>query len=236
VRLLAALTLLVVTGLGIGVGWAAQNRPAPAAPEAETTTSAPQPSLPADVPQTALGPPERPASRALGKPFDRGRLVNGVPFPPEGLDHFTWDPVRDQSPNRVSRRWATDHTVARILETLAAFRIAHPESPPVGVGDLSREHGGEFGRRYGGHGHASHQNGLDADVYYPRKDRLLEAPTAPGQVDRALAQALVNAFLRAGASDIFTGPSLNLRGPKRIVRPLVHHDDHLHVRIPPPPE
>jgi protein MpaA len=30
---------------------------------------------------------------------------------------------------------------------------------------------------------------------------------------------------------IFVGPHTGLRGPRRIVRPLVHHDDHLHVRL-----
>ena len=38
-------------------------------------------------------------------------------------------------------------------------------------------------------------------------------------------------FVRAGAVRIFVGPSLRLRGPRRIVTPLIHHDDHLHVRI-----
>ncbi|HEX8120528.1 MAG TPA: penicillin-insensitive murein endopeptidase [Solirubrobacteraceae bacterium] len=237
-RLLAALAGLLATGCGIGVGWAAQERPAPNAPDAiaiEEAVPAPQTApavVPGEPPPTpAVGPPVRPRSRALGLPFSHGRLVNGVPFPPVGIDHFTWDPALDRSPSRVWRRYGTDQTVHRILVTLAAFRESHPEAPPVGVGDLSRPHGGEFGRRYGGLGHASHQNGLDVDVYYPRRDKLLTAPTKPSQVDRRLAQALVDAFLRAGATDLFVGPSLNLHGPKSIVQPLVHHDDHVHVRF-----
>ena len=219
-----------MAGVGIGVGWAAQDRPAPAPPDVETEA----PALPPEAPPTpSVGPPDRPASRALGQPFQRGRLLGGVQFPAEGLDHFTWDPVLDQSPNRGWRRWGTDRTVVRVLAALERFRIAYPAAPPVGVGDLSRRYGGNFGKRFGGLGHASHQNGLDVDVYYPRKDRLLRAPTSPRQVDRVLAQGLVNAFLRAGATDIFTGPSLGLRGPRRIVRPLIHHDDHLHIRFRP---
>ncbi len=102
------------------------------------------------------------------------------------------------------------------------------------VGDLSRPQGGVFDRRYGGLGHASHQNGLDVDVYYPRRDGLPLAPVRPGQVDRRLAQDLVDRFVAAGAEKVFVGPRLGLRGPRRVVQRLVHHNDHLHVRIPNP--
>ena len=237
-RLLAALALLSVTA-GLGVAWAAQDRPfrppppVEEQPAPEPPATAPAPLPPEPPPTEAVGPPERPKSRALGLPFHRGRLLHGVPFPPEGIDHFTWDPVLKQSPNRVWRRYGTDHTVQRVLLALAAFREAYPDAPPVGVGDLSRTNGGEFGRRFGGLGHASHQNGLDVDVYYPRVDRLLKAPRRPAEVDRLLAQGLVNAFVRAGATDVFVGPALNLRGPKGVVQKLVHHDDHLHARFRP---
>ena len=54
-------------------------------------------------------------------------------------------------------------------------------------------------------------------------------------VERLLdeAQERADAFVRAGATHVFVGPSLRLRGPKRIVQPLVHHDDHLHARFRP---
>ena len=230
-RPLATLAALALAGCGIESGKAAQEQPPPAPPPpapVETTPLPPQP-----PPTTSVGPPRRPRSRALGLPFRGGRLVNGVPFPPTGADHFTWDPVLKQSPNRVWRRYGTDRTVQRVLAALARFRSAHPDAPPVGVGDLSRPRGGSFGRRYGGLGHASHQNGLDVDVYYPRIDRLQEAPRDAREVDRVLAQTLVDEFLRAGAIDIFVGPSLRLRGPRSIVQPLVHHDDHLHARFRP---
>ena len=185
----------------------------------------PQPVVPAEPPRPAV------ESTSLGTP-STGRLRDGVPFPPAGEGFFTWDPILKQSPNRVWRRYAPDRTVARILRLLAEFRPAHPAAPRVGVGDLSRPKGGVFDRRYGGLGHASHQNGLDVDVYYPRRDRLLKAATRPSQVDRLLAQGLVTAVVRAGATDVFVGPSLGLRGPRGIVTALRHHDDHLHARFP----
>ena len=57
------------------------------------------------------------------------------------------------------------------------------------------------------------------------------APVKPSQVDRELAQELVDRFVAAGAVKVFVGPHLNLKGPRKIVVPLIHHDDHLHVRI-----
>jgi murein endopeptidase len=154
-----------------------------------------------------------------------------VQLPAEGIDWFTWDPVLKQTPNRGWRRWGTDRLVRTVVEVLAAYRLANPLAPRVGIGDLSRRHGGDFGARFGGLGHASHQNGLDVDVYYPRLDGLERRAYKPSQVDRALAQQLVELFVAAGARTIYTGPSLALRGPRRVVTSLVHHDDHLHVRL-----
>jgi hypothetical protein len=76
-------------------------------------------------------------------------------------------------------------------------------------------------RRFGGLGHASHQNGLDADVYYPRRDRRERAPR---RVDR---------FVAAGAQIVFVGPSTGIHGPAGVVQVLVCPDDHPHVRLPP---
>ncbi|HKH31004.1 MAG TPA: penicillin-insensitive murein endopeptidase [Gaiellaceae bacterium] len=169
-------------------------------------------------------------SYALGKPWE-GRLANGVQLTREGVDHFTWDPVLKRSPNRGWRLWGTDRLVRTVLAVLDDYHAAHPEASRVGVGDLSRPRGGDFGAQFGGIGHASHQNGLDVDVYYPRRDGEELAPRRVGEIDRALAQDLVNRFVQAGAVKIFVGPHTGLRGPRRVVRPLVHHDDHLHVRL-----
>jgi murein endopeptidase len=170
------------------------------------------------------------ASRAAGAPWD-GRLVDGVQLPAEGRDFFTWDNVLEQQPNRGWRRWGTDRLVSLLLDVLARYRAGHPGVPRVGIGDLSRPHGGFFGAVYGGLGHMSHQNGLDADVLYPRADGRERRAYAPRLVDRALAQDLVDAFVAAGARQVYVGLNVGLRGPGGVVSPLVHHDDHLHVRI-----
>ena len=193
-----------------------------------------------------LEPGTRPASRGPVAPHaaiewrtslslgthTSGALRNGVRLPAAGATFFTWDPVQRRSPNRPWRRWGSDRLVRTLLRVLAAYAARHASAPRVGVGDLSRPHGGDFGPRFGGVGHASHQNGLDVDVYYPRRDRRERAPRQPAQVDRRLAQDLVDRFVQAGAHFVFVGPHTGLRGPRRVVQVLpAYHDDHMHVRF-----
>jgi murein endopeptidase len=171
-------------------------------------------------------------SRAVGLPY-AGSLVGGVRLPPQGVHFFTWDPVLRRSPNRPWRRFGTARLIRTLLTVIDAYAAAHPRAARVGIGDLSRPHGGDFGPRFGGIGHASHQNGLDADVYYPRLDRRERVARSVDQIDRRLAQDLVDRFVRAGAQFVFVGPDTDLHGPAGIVEVLVHHDDHMHVRLPP---
>lgn len=167
-------------------------------------------------------------SVALGT-HTAGRLEHGVRLPVEGPTFFTWDPVLRRSPNRPWRRWGTDRAVRAVLRVAREYRAAHPGAPRMAVGDLSRRHGGDFGPQFGYIGHVSHQNGLDVDVYYPRRDRREVAPRDASDIDRRLSQELVNRFLRAGAGVIFVGPNTGLTGAR--VEVLPQHDNHLHVRF-----
>lgn len=168
-------------------------------------------------------------SVAVGTPSS-GRLVRGVQLPAEGALFFTWDPVRRTAPNRHWRRWGTDELVRVLLRVVRGYSAAHPEAPRVGIGDLSRRRGGPFGPK-----HATHQNGLDADVYYPRLDRRERPPRRVEQIDMRLAQDLVDRFVRAGAQVIYVGPGTGLRGAPGVVMALWNHDNHLHVRMPAKP-
>jgi murein endopeptidase len=226
--LIAAFLLALGTGVAVALASPMQEQQEPPPPAEPTPVASP---TPAPAPDEA---PDRPIawrhSRAIGLPY-AGHLRNGVKLPPDGRDFFTWDPVLRQSPNRPWRRYGTDHLIRTLLVVLRDYRMAFPEAPRVGIGDLSRPHGGEFGKRFGALGHMSHQNGLDVDVYYPRWDGLEKRAHTPDLVDEELAQALVDRFVAAGAVKVFVGPSLHLEGPRRVVAKLIHHDDHLHVRL-----
>jgi hypothetical protein len=170
-------------------------------------------------------------SRAVGLHWDGG-LINGVRLPAEGEHYFTWDPIRKRSPNRNGRLWGTDRLLRTVLRVIDEYAVAHPDAPRLGIGDISRRTGGDFGPRYGWPGHASHQNGLDVDVYYPRLDGEERAARRVSQIDLRLSQDLVDRFVAAGAIKVFVGPNTPLKGPRGVVEALPRHDNHIHVRLP----
>jgi len=217
----------------VGARTFAQTPPPPVptvAPMPTGPVPLPPPTTPAPVAQPAA--PTGP-SRAIGQPW-HGRLVNGVQLPEVSGDWLTWDPVLKQIPNRPERRWGTAKLIATIKRVLASWHLAHPEMPQLLIGDLSRPHGGVFDQRYGGLGHASHQNGLDADIYYPRRDHRLLAAYRPDLIDRPLAQDLLDRFVAEGVQFVFVGTRTHLHGPRKVVQVIAHHNDHMHVRIFPP--
>ena len=229
-------TGVVVLATGSPAGQAATSLPVtpPAAPPPAT---APDPGSSAE-PGTTVA---RPAKIHLRKSRSRGshtsgRLRRGVQLPASGVHYTTWDPILRRGPNRHWRRWGHDRALRTILRVIKSHRKANPGSPRVLVGDISRPRGGDFGIRYGKPGHASHQIGLDVDIYYPRRDRREIAPTRFGHVDPVPSQDLVSRFVSAGATFVFVGPKTGLRGPRRVVMPLAHHDNHLHVRFPAQPD
>jgi murein endopeptidase len=220
---ICAAALAVLCSLALGAcGWrelAARLEQPQAAPRAE------KPARKAATPRIQWR-----RSTAVGSP-SAGRLVRGVRLPASGEHFFTWDPVKRRSPNRHWRRWGTDRLVRLVLRIARDHRADHPGATRMAVGDLSRPHGGDFGPQFGYIGHASHQNGLDVDIYYPRADGRERAPRDASQIDRKLSQDLVDRFVAAGAVTVFVGPNTGLTGPPGVVVPLINHDNHLHVRI-----
>jgi murein endopeptidase len=157
-----------------------------------------------------------------------GRLVNATQLPVEGPGWVTWNPVTDSSPNVPGRLYGHERTIRSILSVVAGYREAHPHAQRVVVGDISFHDGGRMDQ------HVSHQNGLDVDVYYPRLDRHTSAPIRTRQIDRQLAQDLLERFVAAGATKVFVGYSTGLRGPSGVVVPYPNHENHMHIRFPVP--
>jgi murein endopeptidase len=187
-------------------------------------------SPPASQPKAATAFPEIAWHHAIsvGLPFS-GSLIDGTQLPLEGPSWVTWNPVTDSVPNAPRRLYGNEHTIRAIVAVTEAYRAAHPEAARVVIGDISREGGGPMRDE-----HVSHQNGLDVDVYFPRLDRTLRAPRAPGEIDHRLAQDLVDRFVAAGAQMVFVGYSSGLHGPAGVVVPYPNHEYHMHVRFPRP--
>ena len=169
-------------------------------------------------------------SRSVGKPFD-GRLVDGVQLPAEGVDFWTYDWGTRASPNRPWRRWGTDRLVRTVLDVLREYRARAPVRAARGhrrpVAPARRPLRQELRRARPrlAPERARRRHPLPAH----RRPRAPRPGRPPGR--RAAAQDLVDAFVAAGAVYVFTGPRLHLRGPRKIVVQLVHHDDHMHVRV-----
>ena len=225
VAVLAAVALPVTLG---ACGSAVGSRDAPEESAQERPEDRPRPDR---VPERQVEIRWR-RSVAVGSPT-AGSLIRGVQLPARGAHFSTWDPNLRRSPNRGWRRWGTARLVRLVLAIARDYRAAHPRAHPMLVGDLSRPRGGNFGRQFGYVWHASHQNGLDVDIYLPRRDRARRAPRTAADIDRRLSQDLVDRFVRAGATMVIVGPNTGLTGPPGVVQVMVHHDDHLHVRIAP---
>ena len=156
-----------------------------------------------------------------------GSLSDGTQLPVEGPDWVTWNPVTDRVPNAPRRLYGNERTIRTIVSVIEAYRAANPRAPRVLVGDISYEGGGPMDA------HVSHQNGLDVDIYYPRRDRSLREPRLPDAIDRRLAQDLLDRFVATGAQMVFVGYSTGLHGRARVVIPYPKHENHMHVRLSP---
>ena len=164
----------------------------------------------------------------------QARLRDAVQLPAESFDYATWDPVLKQTPeprlaplghpearrdhgDRAARATATRTRTPRACSSATSRAAPAAGSAPATAGSAT----------------LSHRTGLDVDVYYPRLDGLERAARRPDQVDRVLAQELVDRFVNFGAIKVFVGPRVGLSGRRNVVTPLVYHDDHLHVRLSP---
>jgi penicillin-insensitive murein endopeptidase len=181
--------------------------------------------------------------------YARGCIAGAQGLPING---DTWQVMRLSR----HRYWAHPDMVA-LVERLAAK--AHREAgwPGILVGDMSQPRGGPMLT-----GHASHQVGLDADIWLTpkpdrqlsrnereemsaimtvRSDRLDIDPNVwtPGHlaVIRAAAQepAVQRIFVNAAIKKALCREAKGDRGWLSKVRPMYGHDYHFHIRIKCPP-
>ena len=207
--------------------------------------------LPADAAKRVFGSISQPsgeAPRSIGK-YDRGCIAGAVPLPADGP---TWQVMR---PAR-NRAWGHPVLIAAI-ERLAESMPRAVGWPGLLIGDLGQPRGGPMVT-----GHASHQIGLDADLWViPMPDRRLSVEERDNLPARSIVRAdgndvdaaIWNPSYRKLYEDVARMPELarmfvNAAIKRRLcreaggdrdwlrkLRPWWGHDDHFHIRLTCPP-
>ena len=198
-----------------------------------------------DNPWPHLREPAPGPARAIGD-YSAGCLQGAVALPLGGVGYHVMRPSR-------ARNYGHPTLVAYVQQL--GRRVRARSLHALLVGDLSQPRGG---RAAGGH--ASHQTGLDVDLWYTLPGRaragalstaLREQLAAESVVDvasaslRKDARTRVTALLRLAVDDprvdrIFVHPAIkrslcanrkSQRAWLRKVRPWYGHDEHFHVRL-----
>ena len=247
----------VVTALCIALAWFSGN--VSAAPDGEQNPAGSQVAAPAvapgaaaskDVPAKdlfgAVRTPAPLAARAIGF-YSHGCLAGGQRLPIDGTE---WQAMRLSR----NRNWGHPALVS-FLERYAADARRLDGWPGLLVGDMSQPRGGPMAS-----GHASHQVGLDVDIWYSpmpnqrltRQQREDLAPVnlvLPSKVDvdpKLWSPDYVRLLKRAASfgevERVFVHPAIKKalceasvhdadRSWLTKMRPLWGHNDHFHVRI-----
>jgi len=148
--------------------------------------------------------PGRPAAAAAPHPgvvhgsTKAGSLTGAARLADEGKDHYLLFPLRCVGLAAVdANAWAHPDVVGAMLAVARDLRAAHPDAPRVPVGELSAELGGKLAH------HLSHQNGLDADVFFLRRNTT----TASSSIKTS------DALAAAELPQCTYGPSYEVRDP-----------------------
>ncbi|MEC4573387.1 penicillin-insensitive murein endopeptidase [Streptomyces virginiae] len=141
---------------------------------------------------------------------------------------YTAGTLCNQSPDgNTSADWGTAAAVAQLEAAARAFAATGNGRLPVG--DIAFEHGGSI------NGHASHQVGLDADLWPARTDAAQctgsRITWESASYDRAATRELVKALRAAAPGHVkfvyFNDPQLIAEG---LTVQYPNHDNHLHIR------
>ncbi len=180
----------------------------------------------------AKGPAEGPALAIGG--YSAGCVQGAKELPLAGVNYSVMKPER-------RRNFGHPALVAFVVQLGASLEERH--LAPLGVGDLGQARGGPAPN-----GHASHQNGLDVDLWFspggpgatqqPMVDLLTQKPSAHyservpvllelAAKDARVARIFVNAVIKRELCDKSTGD----RGWLAKLRPWHGHHEHFHVRL-----
>ncbi len=183
------------------------------------------------------------ATRSIGF-YAHGCLAGGKPLPVNGP---AWQVMRLSR----NRNWGNPELI-KFIERFAKDAKEKDGWPGLLIGDMSMPRGGPMP-----FGHASHQIGLDVDIWYkPEPDRKLSSKerddipmesflTDPGHVNPKVWTPAYEKLLRRASSypevaRIFVHPAIkkwlcdNTKGDRSFlhkIQPIIGHDDHFHVRL-----
>ena len=155
------------------------------------------------------------------EPFRRHTAAAG------GTDWVTWDPVTDSVPNEPVRLFGNENTIRTIVS------VSPPTARPTPTHRASSSAISASGAAARWTSTSRTRRARRRRLLPPPRPRL-RAPVATSQIDRARAQDLLNRFVAAGAQMVFVGFSTGLHGPGGVVIPYPNHENHMHVRFPPP--
>ena len=216
---------------------------------ATATAAAAADNTPAKVLFGQAAQPADLASRSIGS-YARGCLAGANPLP---FDGPSWQVMRLSR----NRNWGMPQLVA-FIEKFAQDSQQLDGWPGLLIGDLSQPRGGPMAS-----GHASHQIGLDVDIWFDpmppytlsREEREQRSATsyikagtntdlrkdlwtsAHSQLIKRAASypEVERIFVNAGVKKQLCDTAGRDRAWLRKVRPWYLHDDHLHVRLSCPP-
>ncbi|KPL52840.1 peptidase [Prosthecomicrobium hirschii] len=230
-----------------GLGLPAQGQST--AEESRAEIVAARNGLPADAAKVLFGSMTQPAplaARSIGS-YARGCLAGGIAMPVNGP---AWQVMRLSR----NRNWGHPALIAYLERFAEAAR--RDGWPGLLIGDMSQPRGGPMLT-----GHASHQIGLDADIWLlamPQRELLLQeresisavsmVKMATREIDARVWTEAHARLIRRAASDaevarIFVHPAIKKAlcdwkdgGPDRArwlgkVRPWYGHNYHFHVRL-----
>lgn len=186
--------------------------------------------------------------------YSNGTMRNGVELPVAGPGFMKLFTHR-------KRAWGTKEMISLITNSSGEMFRRYPNFDRLQVGDISQEGGGPVTDL-----HSSHQNGLDVDLTYYRKNRI-EQPVSHtngfsenmvvrGRLSKNFDGPRNWEFFKAlhAAGDvqrIFVDPAIKTEMCRlarrenelyrfeevlRSLRPYPNHGDHMHVRLRCPPD
>ncbi len=217
--------------------------PATSQPERAATTAGPLLKKPAKQVFGAIRAPISMQARSIGT-YARGCLAGAVALPVDGA---SWQVMRTSR----NRNWAHPAMIS-LIEKLAADAKTYDGWNGLLIGDIAQPRGGPMLN-----GHASHQLGLDADIWFtPMPDHTLTTAERESMVPRemvkdrhtldtsAWTEAQARLIKRAASypqvARIFVNPPIKAQLCKWAtgdrswlakVRPWYGHTYHFHVRI-----